>query len=120
MALKEAKSNRQCMNSTNKKWLQILNILISQVSLDLKEYDRIKFETLIIMHVHQRDIFDELCRGGVKSEQDFEWLKQSRFYYDDDEDCVNVEITNVKFIYQNEFLGNTERLVITPLTDRSV
>ena len=83
---------------------------------------RTKIETLVTIHVHQKDLFEEI-QTEVKTHKindasDFDWTKNTRIFWKIDDEQVSISITDVEFIYSYEFLGAKERLCITPLTDR--
>ncbi|KAF7248347.1 Dynein heavy chain 11, axonemal [Varanus komodoensis] len=54
----------------------------------------------------------------VLNGQAFLWLSQLRHRWDEDQNECFVNICDAQFQYAYEYLGNSPRLVITPLTDR--
>eukprot|EP00792_Barthelona_sp_PAP020_P008883 TRINITY_DN3255_c1_g1_i1.p1 TRINITY_DN3255_c1_g1~~TRINITY_DN3255_c1_g1_i1.p1 ORF type:complete len:3803 (+),score=1118.83 TRINITY_DN3255_c1_g1_i1:106-11514(+) len=117
--LKKSRNNQNAMQATTKKVNKIMKDLIQLTTEDLPTArDRQNVETLVTIQVHQRDICDDLYRRRVRSAYDFDWLKQSRYYWRLDRDTCIISITDVDFEYGYEYLGAGSRLVITPLTDR--
>ncbi|XP_055685262.1 dynein axonemal heavy chain 8-like [Lutzomyia longipalpis] len=117
-AMMKSKRDSGAMKECSTYFLILLNKLIEQTAFELTPLDRTKYEAMITIHLHQRDISRQLYLAKVSSAQSFDWEKQQRFYHLEDTEEIVSRITNVKFFYQNEYLGVTDRLVITPLTDR--
>lgn len=57
-----------------------------------------------------------MYKDGVCSTNDFQWLAQLRYYFEENSIVVRMITTDINYGY--EYLGNSGRLVITPLTDR--
>ncbi|XP_060806154.1 dynein axonemal heavy chain 1-like [Amyelois transitella] len=128
--------------------LEQLDRLRSLVKGELTFAQRAVVCALIVIEVHARDVTRSLFDDNVKNVTDFQWIVQLRYYqikrdmypledgespeiYQDadrldtsayyrqfSQDKCDVKALNSVFTYQNEYLGNSGRLVITPLTDR--
>ena len=117
-ALTIARKDKTAMSKANKKADALLKEMITITQRPtLGKNERKNLETVITVHVHQRDTSDELTKKRVRDPSDFEWMKQCRFYWRDELNTVIISICDVDFEYSYEYLGVKERLVITPLTD---
>ena len=71
--------------------------------------------------VHNREVTNSLVKENCSSPQDFVWMAQLRYYWDAEaypKNPMPVKMINSVLYYAFEYLGNSPRLVITPLTDR--
>ncbi|XP_074840744.1 dynein axonemal heavy chain 11 isoform X2 [Carettochelys insculpta] len=102
----------------NKKQIAQLNALIALLLGELASGDRQKVMTICTNDVHARDVVAKLVAQKVTSSQAFTWLSQLRHRWDEVQNHCLANICDAQFQYFYEYLGNTSRLVITPLTDR--
>jgi dynein heavy chain len=97
---------------------QRLQELIKLVLGELKKGDRVKIITIITLDVHARDVIAKLVEEKVEGPDAFAWQQQLRFYWHPSNLDTEIKICDFRTKYFYEWIGNTGRLVITPLTDR--
>ncbi|XP_036884188.1 dynein heavy chain 9, axonemal isoform X2 [Sturnira hondurensis] len=106
------------MKDYHKKQVAQLKTLISMLIGPLSKGDRQKIMTICTIDVHARDVVAKMIAQKVDNAQAFLWLSQLRHRWDDEAKHCFANICDAQFLYSYEYLGNTPRLVITPLTDR--
>ncbi|KAM9259890.1 dynein axonemal heavy chain 10 [Cariama cristata] len=115
---KVKKGEKQAMKLYAKKMHKQIDDLVTRITMPLSKNDRKKYNTVLIIDVHARDIVDTFVRDSILQAQEFEWESQLRFYWDREPDELNVRQCTGTFSYGYEYMGLNGRLVITPLTDR--
>ncbi|CAK0848815.1 unnamed protein product [Prorocentrum cordatum] len=108
-----------------------LNGLVNLVRADLTKLARQTLSAVVTIDVHNRDVVMGLAAAKVHSSKEFDWIQQLRYYWrtqgsiidrgtgkKTEVDKCEVSIINATLYYGFEYLGNSDRLVITPLTDR--
>lgn len=100
-----------------------LNDMVTLVRGKLTKMARITIGALAVIDVHARDVMQKMYEKGVSNVRDFDWICQMRFAWEGGEleskkgDLYVTMVSSVR-PYGYEYLGNSWRLVITPLTDK--
>ncbi|KAF4316938.1 hypothetical protein BBO99_00008166 [Phytophthora kernoviae] len=110
-----------------KAYVEVLNLQLEKIVMlvrgNLTKLERTTIGALVVIDVHARDTISHMIEKDVGNDQDFEWISQLRYYWSEGVKTAGMSdlqarIVNARVRYGYEYLGNTMRLVITPLTDR--
>jgi len=107
----ESKQLNEFYNKCNNDLLE----LVETIRIETNKLMKLKISPLIVQDVHNRDVIDNLIKSKITNILDFEWLSQLRFTYEDE---IYVKCLQTTYPYGYEYLGISNRLVITPLTDK--
>jgi dynein heavy chain len=123
---------QECLLRSNEQIKDTVNLVRGK----LESGPRRTLEALIVIDVHARDVVANLIETKVNKITEFIWISQLRYYWKTEEEKLMVHMISKNFNlnilfnkkkkiilateleYAYEYLGNTSRLVITPLTDR--
>ena len=84
----------------------------------LNSLQRLALKNIVAFLLYQRDIVDNLMQKNVSEIEDFEWQSQIRLFWTGIEPNCKVLCGGWSVNQQNEYLGTTPRLTLTPLTNR--
>ncbi|CAD7946598.1 unnamed protein product [Amoebophrya sp. A25] len=98
---------------------------------ELPKLARRTLGAMTTIDVHNRDVVNDLVKKNVDDPAAFDWIAQLRYYWHEPKEVImkltgkpndtvecSVRIINSLLYYAFEYLGNSDRLVITALTDR--
>lgn len=97
-----------------------LKDVVDLVRQELSDLERLTLGALVVLDVHARDTITDLAHQKCENINEFMWISQLRYYWTEEkrEQVLWVKMINAALKYGFEYLGNSLRLVITPLTDR--
>lgn len=113
-----AHDNREMLHNIQNELMADLDDLIELIrSPDISALNRMTLKSLCILEVHTRDIVQRLLANESAGVEDFEWLAHMRYYWIDGKISVQL-LHSTQMSFGNEYLGNFQRIVMTPLTER--
>lgn len=92
--------------------------IVQLVRGDLSSGTRTTLKALVVLAQHSIYVVEEMINKEVENENEFEWGSQLRYYWTEKNMSLLAKMVTAEVPYGFEYLGNSLRLVITPLTDR--